>query len=74
MCQCRFLLNNLGQGLHLSAESCNPGVRKKDAFRLKDDLPILLKRLTLKILVITQALRSLTAEVAIKCLILRKGV
>jgi hypothetical protein len=33
-----------------------------------------LKRFTFIILVITQALRSLTAEIAIKCLALLKGV
>ena len=64
-----FLLNNLGQGLHLSAEDFKVGVRKKDAFsRARRPFYFYFEKVLLfKILYITLALRSLTAEIAIKC-------
>jgi hypothetical protein len=71
-----FLLNNLGQGLHLSAEDFKVGVRKKDAFsRARRPFYFYFEKVLLfKILCITLALRSLTAEIAIKCFSLWKGV
>jgi hypothetical protein len=48
---------------------------KRMLFRVQDDLPIFFENdFTFKILFITQALRSLTAGIAIKYLTLLKGV